>query len=161
MKLERLYVRIFDWVYIIFSIILLLLTICFPHSVVAKEECTITPLNSTNLTSTGGALASGTENVMIQCNCTANSDSVKIRWQNPDGFRILFRKHNNSYVNGTPYVTTNTKSNISVTLVIPTFNNSYDGTYNCGRRVNNSKSAGPSAAVVLYIYGELMIIIIS
>ena len=136
---------------------LLLLTICFLHSVVAEEECTITPLNSTNLTSTGGALANGTENVMIRCNCTANSDSAKIRWHNLDGFRILFRKHND-YVNGTPYVTSNTKGNISVTLVIPTFNDSYDGTYNCGRRVNNSKFVALSSAVVLYIYGELMII---
>ena len=143
----------------IFSIILLLLTIFFPYSVVAEEECTITPLNPTNLTSTGGVLATGTKNVMIQCNCTANSDSAKIRWRNPDGFRILFRK-NDSYVNGTPYVTTNNKGNISVTLVIPTFNDSYDGTYNCGRRVNNSKFIARSAAV-LYIYGELMINIIS
>ena len=139
---------------------LLLLTMCFPHSVVAEEECTTTPLNSTTMTSTGGALASGTENVMIQCNCTVNNDSAKIRWYNPDGFRILFRGHNNS-VNGTPYVTSNTKSKASITLVIPKFSDSYDGTYNCQRGVNNSKLVAPNAAIVLYIAGELMINIIS
>ena len=131
----------------------------FPHSVVAEEECTITPLNSTNLTSTGGTLAFRTENVMIQCNCIVNNDSAKIRWYNPDGIRILCRGRNNS-VNGTPYVTTNTKSKTSITLVIPKFNDSYDGTYNCGRKVKK-KLVAPSAAAVLYIASELMINIIS
>ena len=123
------------------------------------EECTITPLNSTTLTANGGALASGTENVMIQCSCTINNDSALIRWYNPDGSQILYRGHK-KYVNGTPYYTIN-KSNTSITLIIPTFNDSYDGTYNCGRKVNSTEFVAPSAAVVLYIAGELMINVIS
>ena len=123
------------------------------------EECTITPLNSTTLTANGGALASGTENVMIQCSCTINNDSALIRWYNPDGSQILYGGHTN-YVNGTPYYTIN-KSNTNITLIIPTFNDSYDGTYNCGRKVNSNEFVAPSAAVVLYIAGELMINVIS
>ena len=128
----------------------------FSHSV---EECNITPLNSTTLTSVGGALASGTENVMIQCDCTVNNDSALIRWYNPDGSQVLYGGHNN-YVSGTPYYTKN-RSNTSITLIIPTFNDSYDGTYNCGRKVNKSKFIAPSTVFVLYIAGELMINITS
>ena len=123
------------------------------------EECSITPLNSTTLTATGGALASGTENVMIQCSCTIN-DRAQIRWYNPDGSQIFYRK-NKYYVNGTPYFTLNNNSNTNITLIIPTFNDSYDGTYNCGRKVNTKEFVAPSVAVVLYIAGELMINIIS
>ena len=47
-------------------------------------------------------------------------------------------------------------SRTNVTLVIPTFNDSYDGTYNCGIRVSNTEFTSPSAAVTLTI-GELMI----
>ena len=124
------------------------------------EECTITPLNSTTLTADGGALASGTENVMIQCNCTVNNDSAKIRWYNPDGSQIFYSQHKN-YVNGTPYFMQNNNSTTNITLIIPTFNDSYDGTYNCGRKVNTTAFIRPSTAVVLYIAGELMINIIS
>ena len=124
------------------------------------EECTITPLNSTTLTATGGALASGTENVMIRCSCTVNNDSARIRWYNPDGYQILYRQHKH-YVMGTPHFTQNNNSNTNITLIIPTFNDSYNGTYNCGRRVNRMEFVAPSAAVVLYTAGELMINIIS
>ena len=44
----------------------------------------------------------------------------------------------------------------NVTLVIPTFNDSYDGTYNCGIRVSDTEFTSPSAAVTLTIC-ELMI----
>ena len=135
----------------------MLLTVCFPHSVVAKEECTITPLNPTTLTFTGGALASGTENVTIQCSCTVNNDSAKIRWYNPDGSQIYHEGHMH-HVNGTPYSTIR-DNDTNITLVIPKFNDSYDGIYNCGRKVNNITFVAPSAATVLYIAGELMIII--
>ena len=127
---------------------------------VAEEECTITPLNSTTLTSTGVALAIGTENVMIRCNCTINNDSAVIRWYNPDGSQILFKGRNQS-ANSTPYFTKNNQSDTNITLVIPKFIESYNGTYNCGRKVNRMEFIAPSAAAVLYIAGELMINIIS
>ena len=126
---------------------------------VAEEECTITPLNSTTLTSTSWTLASGTENVMVQCDCTVNDDSAVIRWYNPDGSQIYHKGHVH-HVNGTPYYTKG-KSNTSITLVIPKFNGTFDGTYNCGRKVNRTEFIAPSTAVVLYIAGELMINIIN
>ena len=41
----------------------------------AQGSCTITPINPTTLTTAGGVLPNGTENVMIQCNCS-DGDSV-------------------------------------------------------------------------------------
>ena len=61
------------------------------------------------------------------------------------------------HVNGTPYSTIR-DNDTNITLVIPKFNDSYDGKYNCGRKVN-IRFVAPSAAIFLYIDGELMIII--
>ena len=124
----------------------------------AQEECTITPLNPTNaLTATGGALASGTENVMIQCNCTINNDSDVVRWYDPGGFK-LFRNSSENFNHDTPHYTIpeGSTDNRNIILVIPIFNDTYDGTYTCGRRVSNTEFGVPSIGVVLNIAGELI-----
>ena len=124
----------------------------------AQEQCTITPLNPTNaLTATGGALASGTENVMIQCNCTIINDEV-VRWYDPDGFQ-LFSGASSELIPGTPHYTRmgDPADNMNAILVIPTFNDTYDGTYYCGIRVDRTTFRAPNASVVLTINGELMI----
>ena len=128
-----------------------------------QEECTITPLNPTNaLTATGGTLASGTENVMIQCNCTTNNDDDIVRWYDPGGFQ-LYNTASELFIPGTPHYTRpgGPTDNMNVILVIPTFNNTYDGTYYCGIRVHRTVFRAPNAFVVLTIYGELMIHTIS
>ena len=63
------------------------------------------------------------------------------------------------YVDGSPYYIRNNPNggDNNVTLVIPAFNDSYDGTYNCGIRVNNTEFTSPSTAVTLTITSELMI----
>ena len=55
-------------------------------------------------------------------------------------------------MDGSPYYILNNLIT-NVTLVIPTFSDSYAGTYNCGIRVNDTEF---NAAVTLTI-GELMI----
>ena len=131
------------------------------NSTSAQEECTITPLNPTTLTATGGALVSGTENVMIQCSCTINNDDV-VRWYNASGCKV-FRNVSENFIPGTPHYTrvNGSTGNRNITLVIPTFNDTYDGTYTCGRRVSNTEFGAPNVSVVLTIAGELMIHILS
>ena len=127
----------------------------------AQEECTITPLNPINaLTATGGTLASGTENVMIQCSCTTNNDDDIVRWYDPGGFR-LFRSDHVHFNPDIPHYTRLENSDMNVILVIPTFNDTYDGTYYCGIRVNITTFRAPNVSVVLTIAGELMIHTIS
>ena len=103
----------------------------------AQASCTITPINPTTLTTAGGVLPNGTENVMIKCNCSDDDGSVitSVRWYGPDGSTVP-RIGTNNFIAGTPHYTraSGDSDDRNVTLVIPTFNDSYDGNYTCGRR---------------------------
>ena len=119
--------------------------------------CTITPINPTTLTAAGGVLTSGTENVMIQCNCTYDNGTVvnMVRWYDPDGTRLIIST-NDKYVTGSPYYSRE-PDDTNTALVIPTFNNSYDGTYYCGRKFGRGPPQPPNAFVNLTIGGKLLI----
>ena len=123
---------------------------------VSAQSCTISPLNPTTLTATGGAVVSGTTDVRIQCVCPVTNNDQRVRWFDINT-NFVSNSASSSYVAGTPYYILNSPNGATdVTLVIPTFNDSYDGTYNCGIRVSNTEFTSPSAAVTLTI-GELMI----
>ena len=121
----------------------------------AQGGCTITPINPTTLTTAGGVLAIGTVNVMIQCSCTNDNGKVidHVRWYDPDGTRLLVRD-NYRYVAGTPYYIRELNQTFIV-LVIPTFNDTYDGTYTCGRKVKFYPPGAPNSTINLIINGEL------
>ena len=129
----------------------------------AQSSCTVTPLNPTTLTATGGVLPIGAMNVMIQCNCTDDDGTVvnHVRWYDPDGNRI-FGDRNDQFDNSTPYFT-KASGDTHVILVIPTFIGSYDGTYKCGNRngENDDGPGSPNVDVTLTIEGEVMIITVS
>ena len=134
----------------------------FLHPVVdvsAQGSCTITPISPTTLTTAGGVLPNGTENVMIRCTCSEDDGSVitNIRWHNPDG-SIVPRIGGGRFIAGAPHYTraSGDRDNRNVTLVIPTFNDSYDGNYICGRR-SGDNFVSPITAVSLTIGGELFI----
>ena len=124
----------------------------------AEGECTITPINPTTLTADGGVLASGTENVMIQCNCTDDDGTVidPVRWYDPDEIRLV-DPDSNDYMAGTPHFSRIDGADDNIILVIPTFNDSYDGTYTCGGRVINGLPGPPNATVILTTDGKLII----
>ena len=132
----------------------------FLHPVVdvsAQGSCTITPINPTTLTAAGGVIPNGTENVMIRCSCSEYDGSVitSVRWYKPDG-NIVPRSETDSFIAGAPHYTrpSGDSDNRNVTLVIPTFNDSYDGNYICGRR-SSGNLVPPITAVSLTIGGEL------
>ena len=125
----------------------------------AQGGCIITPINPTTLTAAGGVLANGTENVMIRCNnCTDGNRTLdRVRWYDPDRTRLMYISPWNAsyYVAGTPHFTRVNYADNDVILVIPTFNDSYDGTYICGERVDEGQLPGqPNAAVTLTIDGK-------
>ena len=128
-------------------------------NVSAQGGCTITPINPTTLTTAGGVLASGTENVTIRCNnCIDDGDTLsRVRWYDP-GRNRLPRPVNNAYVPGAPHYRRVNNANNDIILVIPTFNDSYDGMYTCGERVDDNKRGQlpgpPNAAVILTIGGK-------
>ena len=126
----------------------------------AQGSCTVTPLNPTTLTTTNGALPNGTMNVMIQCSCTNDDGTVvsPVRWYYADGKRVAGDWHY-QFDPTVPHFTRGSGN----TLVIPTFNDSYDGTYKCGNRRGQTDDGpgSPNVSVTLTIKGKLMIITIS
>ena len=127
----------------------------------AQASCTVTPINPTTLTTAGGVfnLPNGTENVIIRCNCSYNDGYVitNARWWYLDGI-IPPRVDSGDDIPSTPYYTraSGDTNNRNITLVIPTFNDSYDGNYICGRRRGGSPRA-PTVTVSLTIGGELFV----
>ena len=122
----------------------------------AQGSCTVTPINPTTLTAAGGVLPIGTENVMIQCNnCIDNDSSVltNLRWYDPNGNKPP-RFGNNNYIPGAPHYTRVNNVRDNIILVIPTFNDSYDGNYTCGRNVFEDLPGPPTATISLTIGGE-------
>ena len=131
---------------------------------VSAQSCNVTPLSSTTLTATGGVIVPGTMNVRIQCSCT-ESDSTAVnvvRWYDPDGTRLISSRNTAEFNPDVPHFTrVNADSDRDVILVIPTFNDSYDGTYTCGRNAaDRSALSSPTADITLTI-SELMVITIS
>ena len=120
-------------------------------------RCVVTPINLHTLTVTGGVLKYGTENVMIQCNCTDNDGVVLdiVEWHNPDGITLVdpASLHFNSSI---PTVTKYDRS--SAILVIPTFTDYSASIYTCGRGVY--PPGRPNATINLTLYGELISIIL-
>ena len=125
--------------------------------VAAQARCTITPISPTTLTAAGGVLPNGTENVMIRCTCSEDDGSVitRIRWYGPDGI-IVPRFDTAHYIVGAPHHirASGDYDNRNITLVIPTFNDSYDGTYTCGRRDGNTNPSLPPTATISLIIGK-------
>ena len=136
----------------------MVITIHFLHPVVnvSAQNCTITPLNPTTLTAAGGALPIGTMNVRIQCVCPATGSQL-VRWYDINT-EFITQSNHERYVAGFPhFIPNDPNGNTNVTLIIPTFNDSYDGRYHCGINLNRYSFTSPSAAVTLTITGELMI----
>ena len=134
----------------------------FLHPVVdvsTQGSCTITPLNPTTLTATGGVLPIGTMNVMIQCNCTKDTGTVvdSVRWYDPASNRLVRPDNIDKFDASAPHFTKVDGSDTNVILVIPTFNDSFDGTYTCGKRVKRGLPGPPNAAVILAIEGQLSV----
>ena len=119
----------------------------------AQASCTITPISPTTLTATGGVLPNESMDVMIRCVCSDDGGSVftNIRWYKPDGSQVP-RFESDRFIAGAPHYTRPSvdRNNRNLTLVIPTFNDSYDGDYTCRRRSGES----PIATVSLTISGE-------
>ena len=94
---------------------------------------------------------------MIRCTCADDNGTVitNIRWWYPDESRISRIAIGGSSTASTPHFTraSGDNNNRNITLVIPTFNDSYDGNYTC-RRKSDGSLISPTASVILTIGGE-------
>jgi len=115
----------------------------------ARGSCTVTPTSPNNLTAAGGVLVDGTQNVVIKCKCVDDNGARlrKIRWFFPD--TTIVAKQTDAPA-GAPYRMRNNRKKIH-TLVIPTFNDSYAGTYTCGVSEDNPN---PLTTITLTLQSE-------
>ena len=96
--------------------------------IVLAQRCTIRPEHPTTLTSTGGEIVNGTQNVLIKCICPRHRKS---RWFFPDGQKIRLRMH---MPMNHPYFENPNK------LIIPTFTHASNKTYACGSNAHATTS---------------------
>ena len=75
--------------------------------ILAQARCTITPLSPTTLTTTGGAIVSGTMNVRIRCNCTESGGRAVsiVRWYDPAGAMLHSVQHLANFDRNVPHFT--------------------------------------------------------
>ena len=128
----------------------------------AQGNCTFTPINPTTvqLTDTDRvSLADGTQNVTITCSCVDGNGTTLpfIRWFNTNKDRLLFSGHKNTST-GAPYFSSSGIRNMgtTATLVIPTLNDSYDGTYTCANG-NFLAAANVTATFTFNIFSKYFI----
>ena len=116
----------------------------------AQDKCAITPVKHTTLIA-GSEYEMKNMTIVIQCNCVDDDGRAlsSIRWFNPAGTRIFTQGHR-KHVSGTPHYK---RFNGSATLIIPTFNDSYYGTYICGIG-NKFSSRKPNVHVNLTLDGK-------
>ena len=115
--------------------------------------CTVTVVRPNTLTTTGGALPSGTSDVRFHCTCTFTDGSARpTRWYGTNGARL-----GTSITNNGSYLIQNTNTN--ATLVISTFTELYAGIYTCGG--NYQRDPLPPTANVYLTICKLTISIIS
>ena len=97
--------------------------------------------------------------MIIRCNCSEDdgSEITNARWYGPDE-NLVPRLGTNSFIAGAPHFTraSGDHNNRNITLVIPRFNDSYDGNYICGRRGESTTDPPlpPTATVSLIIGGK-------
>jgi len=116
----------------------------------AQGSCTITPTSPDHLTVDGKELPDTTQKVMIECRCVddKNTSLSRVRWFGHNNIRIMSQSDTPT---GAPYFI-NKKSGRLATLVIPTFNDSYDGTYTCG--MGTEYPPNPITSITLTLAGE-------
>ena len=103
-------------------------------------------------------------NVRIRCSCTeSNGNAVSIvRWYDPTGTKLVSALNTAEFNANVPHFTRvggdqGNTDNTNVILVIPTFNDSYDGTYTCGGNAADRSALSPPTAAVTLIIGKLII----
>jgi len=74
-----------------------------------------------------------------------------VRWFHPNNMRISSQSNTPT---GAPYYISSDNSRLA-TLVIPTFNDSYDGTYTC--RLNNNYPPNPMTTIDLTLAGKKLV----
>ena len=106
-------------------------------------NCSIISTNLPTVTAAGGAIISGTKNVILYCICMRVNSNIIVgqtRWF-INGVRINLTQDDGS---GNPY----SRDNVPSPLIIPSFVAPHNGTYSCGN-LNNFVDVTDSITLTL------------
>ena len=92
---------------------------------VTNRTCNITSTNLPALTTPGGVITNGTQNVILYCICAQENVAVGPTMWFFNGVQVTLTADDGS---GAPY----SRNNVPSPLIIPSFVTGNDGTYRCG-----------------------------
>ena len=91
----------------------------------ANRSCNIISTSLPTVTTPGGVITDGTQNVILYCICTINNIAVGPTFWYYNDVRVNLTEDDGS---GAPYF----RNNVPSPLIIPFFVTGNDGTYRCG-----------------------------
>ena len=94
-----------------------------------SRSCNIISTSLPTLTTPGGVITNGTQNVILYCICTIDYIAVGPTYWYFNGVRVSLTEDNGS---GAPYF----RDNVPSPLIIPSFVTGNNGTYRCGSEGN-------------------------
>ena len=98
------------------------------------------------MTTSGGAISYGTENVILYCLCVVNNVATgPTRWFF-NGSRISLSEDDGS---GSPFA----RDSVPSALIIPSFITGRDGTYSCGPNNNFNRVLSQGDSITLTLLG--------
>ena len=110
-------------------------------------NCSIVSTNLPTVNTAGGAIASGTQNVILYCICMRPNSIVTVgrtRWFF-NGVQITLTQDDGS---GNPYF----RDNVPSPLIIPSFVAHNNGTYSCGHQDEFARSTDSIILTLVGIY---------
>jgi len=114
-----------------------------------QSTCTIISTSLTTLTTDGGVIFNGTQNVIIYCLCMRNNVAVAgARWFFPNGTQVRTETHADTRPND-PYF----RNIIPSVLIIRKFVHPYNGTYGCGSSTNIDSVSSHGDTISITVVG--------
>ena len=130
----------------------------FIHSgndVLYESTCSIISTNLPTLTTDGGTIINGTQNVTVYCLCMRGNAAIGgTRWYFPNG--TLVRQDDNQVQIDSIYY----RNTVPSQLIIPTFINPYTVTYSCIQFHNFDELSDRGDTITLNLLGMLNLILI-
>jgi len=120
-----------------------------------QPTCTIISTSLTTVTTDGGVIFNGTQNVIIYCLCMRKNVAVAgTRWFFPNGTQVRIETNRLTRPND-PYF----RNNVPSVLVIRRFIHPYNGTYGCGPSSNFASVSSQGDIINLILAGMNSLIV--
>ena len=111
-----------------------------------QHFCTIISTNLPTVTTPGGVITNGTQNVILYCICTNDNIATGPTIWFFNDTQVTLTEDDGS---GNPY----SRDSVPSPLIIPSFVNPHNGTYSCGPNTNFSHVSSNGDSITLELSG--------